>query len=300
MNKHDNTISARVQSALQDFPQLARDILMAGELSYIEAPRVQQLCEQLGLDRSALGLRLLPLAAGFAEAPISHFHVGAVAFDSAGNAYLGANFEFRDSHIGQSIHAEQSAIAHAWACGAFDLALLVINYAPCGHCRQFINEVNLAEDFRILLPEQPAQSLATFLPHAFGPADLGVEQRLLGQSALPENITENASDDELLALAQAACERSHAPYSKAQSGVALRFADGDCVAGSYGENAAFNPSLPALQMALNSRRLQGKDWQTITEAVMVEHAANLSQRHNAEALLQVINSAASWRFFEVQ
>lgn len=279
-----NTITyTAVAEALAKLPEQQQSLLAAyaatQPLNYLPADWVDDLKGQQSL--ASLGLSLLPLAASFAVAPVSNFHVGAVAFDSDGNAYLGANFEFADSHIAQTLHAEQSAIANAWACGAKDLALLVINYPPCGHCRQFINEVNVTDDFHIQLPSHDPQPLAYYLPDAFGPADLGIDERLLG------NKHPNHHGD-LLVQAKAACAASHAPYSHSHSGIALQYADGDIVTGRYAENAAFNPSLPALQMALNSRRLQGKNWRDIEKAVMIETTATLSQKKNTQHLLDTI------------
>lgn len=244
---------------------------------YFPAHQVAAVCQTMGIDHAQLGLQLLPLAAAFAVTPISNFNVGAVAFDSLGNAYLGANFEFSGVAINQTIHAEQSAIANAWACGAKDIALLVVNYAPCGHCRQFLNEVEVAVNFRIQLPKRQAQPLSYYLPDAFGPFDLGIQQRIL-ERQLPTQTTN------LTIQATAACQVSHAPYSGNQSGIALRYDDA-IVMGCYAENAAFNPSLPPLQMALNTRRLQGKNWQLVHEALMVEHNPSLSQRQQATELL---------------
>lgn len=257
--------------------------LPSESLSFFNAGTIHQMQRASGLEQAELGLLLLPLAASFAVTPVSQFNVGAVAFDSRGNAYLGANFEFSDNHIGQTIHAEQSAIAHAWQRGASDLALLVINYPPCGHCRQFINEVKLAENFLIQLPDSPAKPLAHYLPDAFGPSDLGMTQRILGSAAI--NVDEF---DDCESLARKAHAKSHAPYSNSNSGIALRYSDGEIVTGSYAENAAFNPTLPALQMALNTRRLQGKDWKSIERGVMVESSSNLQQRENTESLLRAI------------
>ncbi|MEG3387511.1 hypothetical protein V5H41_28630, partial [Salmonella enterica] len=47
------------------------------------------------------------------------------------------------------------------------------------------------------------------------------------------------------------------PYSHSPSGVALECKDGRIFTGSYAENAAFNPTLPPLQGALNLLSLNG-------------------------------------------
>ncbi len=292
MNKL-NKINHSIDELPQPLAALIRSEVSA-PYSFFPQTWVDNACQQLNLTREALGLALLPIAAAFAEAPVSQFYVGAVAFDCDGNAYLGANFEFAQTHMAQVIHAEQSAIAHAWQRGARALDLLVVNYAPCGHCRQFINEVKLTENCRILLPEHQPQPLAMYLPHAFGPQDLGIDARILDGFNFDCDIEARC---DLLTLASTACEKSHAPYSGSLSGVALEYADGERVVGRYAENAAFNPSLPALQVALNARRLQGKDWKTITKAVMVEHQAMLSQRANAEALLRTLGVSLAYHSY---
>ncbi|XNM78622.1 hypothetical protein ACLK19_14305 [Escherichia coli] len=58
----------------------------------------------------------------------------------------------------------------------------------------------------------------------------------------------------------AAADRSHMPYSKSPSGVALECKDGRIFSGSYAENAAFNPTLPPLQGALILLNLKGYDY----------------------------------------
>ena len=55
--------------------------------------------------------------------------------------------------------------------------------------------------------------------------------------------------------------------------------------GSYAENAAFNPSLPAMQVALNYLILSGEAVENITRAVMVEKPQRLSYKRMAEDLL---------------
>lgn len=283
----NKTMNNTIKSAINTLPTRTADLLKAyavsQPLSYLPAEFVNDLREQQPIE--LFGLSLLPLAAAFAVTPLSHFNVGAVAFDSEGNAYLGANFEFSGVAINQTIHAEQSAIANAWAHGAKDLALLVINYAPCGHCRQFINEVNLAAHFLIQLPESVAQPLSYYLPDAFGPNDLGIDTRILRRSP-----PMRPSDNELSSAATAACLASHAPYSGSASGIALRYPNDEMVVGCYGENAAFNPSLAPLQMALNTRRLQGKRWQSVSQAMLIESSPAVTQRHQTEQLLATFST----------
>lgn len=70
----------------------------------------------------------------------------------------------------------------------------------------------------------------------------------------------------------AAANRSHMPYSKSPSGVALECKDGRIFSGSYAENAAFNPTLPPLQGALILLNLKGYDYPDIQRAVLAENA----------------------------
>ncbi|MGS6554521.1 hypothetical protein ACUWFG_20225, partial [Escherichia coli] len=70
----------------------------------------------------------------------------------------------------------------------------------------------------------------------------------------------------------AAANRSHMPYSKSPSGVALECKDGRIFSGSYAENAAFNPTLPPLQGALILLNLKGYDYPDIQRAVLAEKA----------------------------
>ncbi|MBS9777920.1 MAG: cytidine deaminase [Gammaproteobacteria bacterium] len=273
---------------LNDLPNGIADILkeytLNNSVHFLPEKIVTKCLQVSGLELSEFGLALLPIATSFATAPVSQFNVGAVAFDSIGNAYLGANFEFSGTHIGQTIHAEQSAIANAWQHGAQDLSLLVINYAPCGHCRQFINEVNITRDFLIQLPDSKPQPLSYYLPDAFGPSDLGIGQRILGGDSKASSEKKDAIN-----MAKNAQVHSHSPYSNSQCGISVTFEDDEIVTGRYAENAAFNPSLPALQVALNTRRLQGKDWKTIKRCVMFESSSTLQQRDNAMALLKTFS-----------
>ncbi|MCV5232898.1 cytidine deaminase, partial [Escherichia coli] len=81
--------------------------------------------------------------------------------------------EFFGVQLGQTVHAEQSAISHAWMKGERGVKDITINFSPCGHCRQFMNELSTANELKIQLPEREEKSLHEYLPEAFGPNDLG-------------------------------------------------------------------------------------------------------------------------------
>ncbi|MFP3345500.1 cytidine deaminase, partial [Halomonas sp. SIMBA_159] len=67
-----------------------------------------------------------------------------------------------------------------------------------------------------------------------------------------------------------AADKSHAPYSKNYAGVALKAKDGRLFSGMYAENAAFNPSLPPLQVALINMNMASYPLSDIVEAALVE------------------------------
>ncbi|PVZ87128.1 cytidine deaminase [Serratia sp. S1B] len=225
---------------------------------------IKQVC---GFDDSMLAFALLPLAAACSLTPISHFQVGAIAQGISGNLYFGANMEFSGAPLQQTVHAEQSAIIHAWLRGESKLYSLTVNYTPCGHCRQFMNELNSGSALQILLPTRPAATLGDYLPDSFGPNDLAISNLLMDPVDHGYHL---ALNDPLTNAALDAANRCHAPYSTAYSGVALEGEDGAIYAGRYAENAAFNPSLPPLQAALVLMNLAGADCQKIRRGVLVE------------------------------
>lgn len=273
-------LPAALQSALlpyldaPDFPAM------------LQADQVDAIRQQCGLDDDALAFALLPLAATCSLAAISHFHVGAVARGVSGNLYFGANMEFGGAPLQQTVHAEQSAIVHAWLRGESGLVSITVNYTPCGHCRQFMNELNSGTDLQILQPGRAAATLGDYLPYAFGPQDLEINQRLMSPIDHGWQLT---LDDELAKAALAAANHSHAPYSNAHSGVALEGDDGRVYAGRYAENAAFNPSLPPLQAALVLMNLSGGDCRKIRRAVLAEaQGAILTQWDATQATLAAL------------
>lgn len=253
--------------------------------AFLTADQVNTLCQQSGLSEDALALALLPLAAACAVTPLSQFNVGAIARGNSGNWYFGANMEFAGATMQQTVHAEQSAVTHAWLRGESGLQTMTVNYTPCGHCRQFMNELNSGTALRISLPNQPVVTLADYLPHAFGPRDLDITTLVM------DNVNHGylATGDALALAAIAAANRSHAPYSQAHSGVALETASGAIYHGGYIENAAFNPSLPPLQAALILLNMHGESCMAITRAVLAENPdAKLQQRAATAATLQAL------------
>lgn len=273
-------LPAALQSALEP-------ILSANDFpAMLTAEQVKTVKEISGLDDDALAFALLPLAAACALTPISHFMVGAIARGKSGNLYFGANMEFSGAPLQQTIHAEQCAVTHAWLRGEAGLVSITVNYTPCGHCRQFMNELNSGTDLHIHLPGRPASTLGHYLPDAFGPKDLAITTLLMDPVDHGNSVAET---DPLTQAALDAANQSHAPYSLSHSGVAVELVDGTIFTGRYAENAAFNPSLPPLQAALILTNMSGKACGTIRRAVLVEgNNAILSQWDATHATLAAL------------
>ncbi|HCK02656.1 MAG TPA: cytidine deaminase [Serratia grimesii] len=281
----------RFQTAFGELPATLQSAL----LPYIDAPdfpamfkaeQVDAIKQRCGLDDDALAFALLPLAAACSLAPISRFYVGAIARGQSGNLYFGANMEFSGAPMQQTIHAEQCAVTHAWLRGETALVSITVNYTPCGHCRQFMNELNSGTALKIRLPGREPATLGDYLPDAFGPKDLDIATLLMDRVDHGFQLTLTS---ELEKAALAAANQSHAPYSNAHSGVALEAEDGTIYTGRYAENAAFNPSLPPLQAALILMNVSGHDCQKVSRAVLAEpESAILTQWDATRATLAAL------------
>ena len=119
-------------------------------------------------------------AAERAYCPYSHFKVGAAVLTGSGEIFLGCNVE--NASYGLTICAERNAIFQAVAHGRGPLSIRAVVVftptaaptAPCGACRQVINEFG-PEARVISLCDGPValeSSLGILLPQAFGPANL--------------------------------------------------------------------------------------------------------------------------------
>lgn len=131
-------------------------------------------------------------AARHAHAPYSRFAVGAAALLTDGSVVTGANVE--NASYGLSLCAETVAIATASAQGrladvvavgvvggAMDGAAANTPVRPCGRCRQVLNEAAQLGRRELLIhcsgltgDAVETHRLSELLPHAFGPADLGL------------------------------------------------------------------------------------------------------------------------------
>lgn len=148
----------------------------------------------MSMDASAL-IDAARQAARHAHAPYSRFGVGAALLLSDGSVVTGTNFE--NASYGLSLCAETVALAKANSEGRLgDVeAVAVIGgvlgedgsleggdaVRPCGRCRQVLNEAAQIGGRDIAVHCASADGarvethrLSELLPHAFGPADLGL------------------------------------------------------------------------------------------------------------------------------
>jgi cytidine deaminase len=117
-------------------------------------------------------------AAARAYAPYSKFHVGAAVLTGSGRIFAGCNVE--NASYGLCNCAERTAIFSAVAARERKIRCVVVYTptktatAPCGACRQVINEFGPAA--RVISfcasSDQIDTTIAALLPAAFGPANL--------------------------------------------------------------------------------------------------------------------------------
>ena len=302
------------ENALNEFPDPVRKILhtiprQAGRLT---SPQCMELMTHLGIDPEELVTRLLPLAKIYAVVPVSRFQVGAVAMaDSRSNEgqfdlFLGANLEFLNQPLNQSIHAEQSATMNAWHQGAGDLQAIATSEAPCGHCRQFLVEFEKSSDLMVITPFEENRAyrktaLSDLLPEAFGPLDLGNHSGLMSPAAPEQKLhLEAAAKDPVISGALSAAQKSYAPYTQNFAGCALQTQSGEIFSGRYAECAAFNPSLTALQSAVVSLNMATLEQQpSIQRVVLVEKPTTVSQRKMTELLLGSWASGVELEYYKI-
>jgi len=236
-------------------------------------------------------LESLARAQSFARPTLTNFRVGAVVRGTSGALYLGANIEFAGASLSQTVHAEQAALANAFMHDEPGIEAIAVTAPPCGHCRQFLYEFGEGRDIDILLPDQPAIGLSSLLPRPFGPADLKVTQGPLSRTKIATETIESVAQ-----AARYAAANAYAPYTNSPSGVAIRSRRGNIYRGSYIENAAFNPSLPPLQVALVAMAMANEDFSEIAEVVLAEASNNsISQLNATKSVLGVIAPRAEFR-----
>jgi cytidine deaminase len=289
------------QSATDNLKNICAQFFQQNKHRILRAEQLAQLRKLLGCeDNIQLLPRLLPVAQSYAQPLISQFFVGAIVYDATMEQMaLGANLELEMHFLNETIHAEQSALTLALHLG-MQPSHLQISAAPCGHCRQFINELSVRDKLLICFAERPIL-LSALLPEAFGPAQLGHSglQQLTdtGSGRYSEQL---AQGQPLMLAALRAANRSYAPYAENYSGVALKFADGAVVAGSTIENAAYNPSISAVHSALILANSQGMKLENLQQIALVENAqAKSSQAGLLQLLTPALNSQADLQIYRI-
>lgn len=236
-------------------------------------------------------LEHLAEAESYARSAVSGYRVGAVVRGTSGALYLGGNIDFPGVNLNQTVHAEQAALSNAFMHDEPGIQAIAVSAAPCGHCRQFLFEFAGGRDIEILLPGQPTTTLSALLPRPFGPRDLNVTGGPLSRTKIAAENVESVAQ-----AARYAAANAYAPYTNSPSGVAIRSRRGNVYRGSYIENAAFNPSLPPLQVALAAMALANEDFSEIAEVVLSEASNNsISQVSATKSVLAAIAPRAEFR-----
>ncbi|KAL0702890.1 hypothetical protein Bca4012_059012 [Brassica carinata] len=273
----------------------------------ISSEEAESAANQLGVSVLQLLPSLVNPAKSYARPPISKFHVGAVGLGSSGRIFLGVNVEFPNLPLHHSIHAEQFLVTNLTLNDERHLRHFAVSAAPCGHCRQFLQEIRDAPEIKLVITDPNATAdpdadsdgflrLGSILPHRFGPEDLLDKDFPLILDHHDNNLAIsdlcNGNTVELKRTALAAANRSYAPYSLCPSGVALVDCEGKVYRGWYMESAAYNPSLGPVQAALVDYIANGGGggYERIVGAVLVEKEdAVVRQEHTARLLLQTIS-----------
>ena len=299
----------------------------------IDARELAVLTRARGVDVQALLPEFVAEAQKFARSPTSQFRVGAAALGASGAVYLGVNIELPGLPLNASIHAEQFAVVTALHAGETSLSAIATTAAPCGHCRQFLNELRDAASIGVIIPDAKASTCGTninsirlnlsdLLPHSFGPLDLNcdvaaplmLEPRDNSIVLISDDLTSSEEDvsssaqlwNELSTAALRETNLAYAPYSGSPAGIAIATASGNIFSGRSLECAAYNPTLSplhtALVVAVGSDGLARSDtngsggWEEITRAVLVEMPGGAVQyAGTVELILGVIAPEAQLR-----
>lgn len=231
---------------------------------------------------------LLKVAAQYSVSPISNFKVGAVIVGHSGNIYFGTNLEFPGTAINSTLHAEQSAVSLAYSQNETGIHTLAVSASPCGHCRQFLNEVCPDSPLNVFIGAERDYLLADLLPDAFSGKDIDVNQTLFEQkrklshsnNVLPEEVVKEVAHS------------SFSPYSDTRAGMILKTESNDVFSGPYIESAAFNPSISPLLSALIPLIFSGIPVSEITDGYFYQSPGAISDQKNfCHSLLKQLSNA---------
>lgn len=283
---------------------------MMDQLKFVvEASEAESITQKLGLPSVH---HLLPIlvqpSQTLARPPISNYHVAAVGLGSDGRIFLGVNLEFPGLPLHHSVHAEQFLVTNLAVHRCPRLLAFAVSAPPCGHCRQFLQELRNCSDLQIHIRSQHEnvtfEPLREILPKPFGPFDLLDEETPLvlerHNNGLSLDLRNGFSDEDVLRIAALeAANDSHAPYSGCPSGVAIMDCEGKIYRGCYVESAAYNPSLGPVQGALVAFVAGGGGgYEGIVAAALVEkEGANVRQEDTARMFLKLVSPKCDLRVF---
>ncbi len=260
---------------------------------------VQNLKAKYGLGTEKLLLELVPLAKRNARPPISNYYVGAVGISRTGKIYFGNNLEFRSVPIAQTVHAEQFLFVLSFL--EYDrLDKIAVSAEPCGHCRQFLNEVKgAAKDLKVLVVGKKPRYLGSLLPEPFGPDNLDIDISIYSKRDNKIKI-DDKEKDEMVRFALMMANESYAPYSSSYSGVVIKTKDGNLHKGFYIENAAFNPSISPMIAAIIKMVSLGYPYEDISQVVLAEKKdAPVKHEESIRTLLKAISPKAKLRVVKI-
>ena len=118
----------------------------------------------LGVNTSQLLRLFMERGRHSARPQISRFLVGAAALGATGDIFVGVNVEFGGCHLGATLHAEQFLVLNAMGAGETRLIELATSSCPCGHCRQFLNELPRAAELVVHMGSAGRTTLGALLP----------------------------------------------------------------------------------------------------------------------------------------
>jgi cytidine deaminase len=308
-------IKKQIEKILNTFPEECHDPLrdMIDNGAQLHSSDCKTILDILGTSLEQLMLRLLPLAKLYGIVPISNFHVGSVAkgISEAGqndySLYMGSNIEFPGQALDQSIHAEQAVVINAWQKGSIEIQLIAVSASPCGHCRQFLKELDNSDSINIISSTDKnkgyeTRHLTDLLPFGFGPRDLKMLTGMMAKKTRRENFAlKQKNDDPLVTEALNAANLSYAPYTGNLAGCAIQDSEEKIYIGRYAESAAFNPSMSPLQSAICSLNMEkiGNN-PKVQRVVLVEKKTKGSQYHTSKQLLTSFAPNVNLEYFEVE
>lgn len=265
---------------------------------HVPAAEAAALMDRLGCSRKDLLKSMLKPSSTLARPPISRFHVGAVGITPAGDIYVGVNLEFLRMPLNNSVHAEQFLIANLRHHSEPVVDMIAVNAPPCGHCRQFLSELQCSDTVQFVFGDHPQDtfSLSQLLPMRFKPQDLlgddppplllGPQHHRLSLTPAAQGNLRSRGDDAIFqqaaAVAVQEARESYAPYSNCPAGVALVTEDGAVHGGAYLESAAYNPSMQALQTAITHAVIHGMACYTHVAEVLVAEIPGQAVQHAAQ------------------